>query len=514
MVRDGDTWREVGWDEAFARCEELLHPILERDGLDAVTAYVGNPTAHNFSLGKYVALFIAQARFPMIYSAGTVDQWPKNVSSVLMWGQMWWIPAPDLRRTDYFVVMGANPHASQGSFLACPDVLGEIDNLRARGGKTVVIDPRRTGTAERADEWIPIVPGTDAAFLLAVLHVLFEEGLTDLGDVADIVNGVEELPALCADFSPEAVESTCDIPADTIRRIAREIAAAPSAAVYGRIGLCNQEFGTLASWLIDVVNIVTGNFDRPGGMMFGNPIAWSLALLPNPDHAQGVEFGRWRSRVRGAPEVLGQVPVSCLAEEIATPGEGQIKALITIAGNPVLSAPDAGRLDAALPELECMISVDNWLNETTRHAHVILPGLSALEQPHYDDLIWSWAANSAGNWSEAVFPPPADRPPRVGDPHPARRALHRDEERRHRRRTRSTTRSSPVSAAMQGLDAEKVAARVRRGRPGAHARPPDPHGSLRRPLRREPRAASRCSRSRTTRTASTSARPSRASARS
>jgi anaerobic selenocysteine-containing dehydrogenase len=346
----------------------------------------------------------------MIYSAGTVDQWPKNVSAVLMWGQMWWIPAPDIRRTDYFVVMGANPHASQGSFLACPDVLGEIDNMRARGGKTVVIDPRRTGTADRADEWIPIVPGTDAAFLLAVLQVLFEEGLTDLGDVADIVNGVEELPALCADFTPEAVEDTCNIPAATIRRIAREIAAAPAAAVYGRIGLCNQEFGTLASWLIDVVNIVTGNFDREGGMLFGNPIAWSLALLPNPAHANGVEFGRWRSRVRGAPEVLGQVPVSCLSEEISTPGDGQIKALITIAGNPVLSSPDAAKLDDALPELECMISVDNYLNETTRFADVILPGPSPLETPHFDEVLWGWAARSGANWSDPVFPPSRDRP--------------------------------------------------------------------------------------------------------
>ena len=488
MVRDGDTWREVTWDEAFARCEELLLGVIERHGREAVTCYVGNPTAHNFSLGKYVALFIAQAQFPMIYSAGTVDQWPKNVSAVLMWGQMWWIPAPDIRRTDYFVVMGANPHASQGSFLACPDVLGEIDNIRARGGKTVVIDPRRTGTADRADEWIPIVPGTDAAFLLAVLQVLFEEGLIDLGDVADIVNGVEELPALCADFTPEAVEDTCNIPAATIRRIAREIAAAPAAAVYGRIGLCNQEFGTLASWLIDVVNIVTGNFDREGGMLFGNPIAWSLALLPNPAHANGVEFGRWRSRVRGAPEVLGQVPVSCLSEEISTPGDGQIKALITIAGNPVLSSPDAAKLDDALPELECMISVDNWLNETTRHAHVILPGLSALEQPHYDDLIWSWAANSAGNWSEPVFEVPEGRPreweilTRLGamcagmenadidvhaiDDGVLRRPV-RDAGPRHRRRD--------------------VALRRRRAR--AHARPADPHRPLGGPLRRGARRA-------------------------
>jgi len=404
MVRTGDRWAVVSWDDAFARCEELLHAVRERHGTTATTAYIGNPTAHNFSLGRYVGLFLGLAAFPMIYSAGTVDQWPKNVSCALMYGNMWSIPAPDVPRTRYFVVMGANPHASQGSLLACPDLLGEIDRIRERGGKTVVIDPRRTGTADRADEWIPIVPGTDAALLLAIVHVLFDEGLVDLGDVAHLVTGVDAVRDAARDLPPEAVAATCGIEAATIRRLAREIAAAPSAAVYGRIGLCNQEFGTLASWLVDVVNILTGNFDRPGGLMFGNPIAWSLASLPNPEWADGYRFGRWRSRVRGAPEVLGQVPVSCLAEEIATPGPGRIAALVTVAGNPVISAPDAARLDAALPELECMISVDNWLNETTRHAHVLLPGLSPLEQPHYDELIWSWAARSAGNFSPAVFP--------------------------------------------------------------------------------------------------------------
>jgi anaerobic selenocysteine-containing dehydrogenase len=404
MIRDGEEWREVSWDEAFARCEELLLGARDSHGLDAMTAYIGNPTVHNFSLGRYVGLFMGLAAFPMIYSAGTVDQWPKNVSSALMYGNMWDIPAPDLCRTQEFWIMGANPQASQGSLLACPDIMGEIDAIRARGGRTVVFDPRRTGTADRADVWHAIVPGTDAAFLLGVVHVLFADGLVDLGDVADLVVGVDGVQHAAQAFSPEAVASTCGIPADTIRRLAHELAAAPSAAVYGRIGLCNQEFGTLASWLIDVVNVLTGNFDRPGGLMFGNPIAWSLASLPNPTWADGYEFGRWTSRVRGAPEVLGQVPVSCLAEEIATPGEGQLKALITIAGNPVISAPDAGRLDEALPLLECMISVDNYLNETTRHAHVILPGLSALEQPHYDEMIWSWASRSAGNYSPAVFP--------------------------------------------------------------------------------------------------------------
>jgi anaerobic selenocysteine-containing dehydrogenase len=403
MVRDGDQWSTVSWDEAFARCEELIAGVTDRHGKEALTAYVGNPTVHNFSLGRYVGLFIGLADFPMIYSAGTVDQWPKNVSCALMYGNMWSIPAPDLTRTDYLVVMGANPQASQGSLLAVPDILGEIDAIVERGGKTVVIDPRRTGTADHAQEWLPIVPGTDAAFLLAIGHVLFAEGLVDLADAADLVNGVDVVADVVRDFTPESVSQTCGIPAATIERIARELAGAPSAAVYGRIGLCNQEFGTLASWLIDVINVITGNFDRPGGLMFGNPIAWSPASLPNPQWADGYTFGRWRSRVRGAPEVLGQVPISCLAEEIATPGPGQLKGLITIAGNPVISAPDAGHLEAALPSLECMISVDSWLNETTRHAHVILPGLSALEQPHYDELIWSWASRSAGNFSPAVF---------------------------------------------------------------------------------------------------------------
>ena len=410
LIREGATWREATWDEAFRRCEELLGGVLARHGKGAISAYIGNPTAHNFSLARYVGLFMGLSQLPVIYSAGTVDQWPKNVACMLMYGHMWWIPTPDVQRTQYWVILGGNPQASQGSLLACPDLLGEIDRIRARGGRTVVVDPRRTGTADRADEWVPIVPGTDAAFLLAICNVLFAESLVNLGDLADVVNGVDEIRAVAAEFSPERVADTCRIPAETIRRLAREIATAPSAAVYGRIGLCNQEFGTLASALIDVVNVLTGNFDRPGGLMFGRPIAWSVNSLPNPEFANGLEFGRWKTRVRGAAEVLGQAPLSCMAEEIATPGDGQIKALITIAGNPVISAPDAGRLDEALPQLECMIAIDNYLNETTRHAHVILPGLSALEQPHFDDLIAMWAVRSAGNYSSPVFPPAPGRP--------------------------------------------------------------------------------------------------------
>ncbi|HVM67129.1 MAG TPA: molybdopterin-dependent oxidoreductase [Acidimicrobiales bacterium] len=409
MVRDGDRWREVTWDEAFARCEELLRPVIETYGIGAVTAFIGNPTAHNFSLGRYVGVLIGMSGIPMIYSSGTVDQWPKNLSSQLLYGGMWTFPVPDVPRTDLWIVMGANPHASQGSLLACPDLLGEIDRIRERGGRTVVVDPRRTGTADRADEWVPIVPGTDAALLLAMVNVLFAEGRVDLGGLAPLVDGVETVRALAQPFTPEAVAAATGIPPEKTRELARDLATTERAVLYGRIGLCNQEFGSLASWLVDVVNILTGHFDTPGGLMFPKPVAWGLNSLPRPDLAEAFA-GRWRSRVRGAPEVLGQVPVSCLAEEIDTPGEGQLHALITVAGNPVISAPGAGRLDRALPLLDCMISVDNWLNETTRHADVLLPGLSPLEQPHFDDLLWSLAVRSAAKWSDPVFPPEEGRP--------------------------------------------------------------------------------------------------------
>ncbi|WP_420639616.1 molybdopterin-dependent oxidoreductase [Candidatus Poriferisocius sp.] len=402
LVRDGGRLREATWEEAFARCEELLHGVRTTHGPEALTYYIGNPTVHSFSLSRYVGSLVMLSGVKMGYSAGTIDQWPKNVSSACMYGNSWMFPTPDITRTQYLVVMGANPHASQGSLLACPDVLGEMDKIRQRGGKCVVIDPRRTGTCDHADEWVPIVPGTDAAFLLALAHVLFDEGLVDLGTMAELVNGVDDVETLVRDWTPERVAATTRIPAETTRRLAREIAAADSACVYGRIGLCNQEFGTLASWLIDVVNLLTANFDVPGGMMFGNPIAPAMATI-NFEGPRTPEFGRWHSRVRGAPEVLGQVPVSCLSEEIITPGDGQIKALVTVAGNPVISSPEAGRLDEALPLLDAMISIDNYVNETTRHADVILPGLSPLEQPHYDEMIWSWAARTAGNWSDPVF---------------------------------------------------------------------------------------------------------------
>lgn len=406
LIKVDGAWQEVSWDRAFRRCTELLTPVIEKYGIGAVTAYTGNPLAHSFSLARYAGVLMGMSGMPVTYSPGTVDQWPKNLSSHLMYGLWWNFPVPDIERTDLLVIMGANPAASQGSLLAAPNVMGLIDGIRRRG-KVIVIDPVRTQTAAHADEWLPIVPGTDAALLLAVAHTLFAEDLIKPGPHVD---GVDTMRRVAADWPPDRVSAVTGIDSDTIRRLARELAGTERSVVYGRIGLCNQEFGSLSSWLVDVVNILTGHFDTPGGAMFPRPAAWSITTQPLPGLEGGrPEFGRWQTRVRGAKEVLGQAPVSCMAEEIATPGAGQLKALITVAGNPVLSTPGGDKLDEVLPMLDAMISIDLWLNETTRHADVILPGLSPLEQPHHDDLILLFAIHSIANYSAPVFDP-GDRP--------------------------------------------------------------------------------------------------------
>jgi anaerobic selenocysteine-containing dehydrogenase len=406
MIKVDGRWREVSWDAAFRRCSELLMPVISEYGIGAVTAYTGNPLAHSFSLARYAGVLLGMSGMPVTYSPGTVDQWPKNLSSHLMYGGWWTFPVPDIERTDLLVIMGANPAASQGSLLAAPDVMGLIDGIRKRG-KVIVIDPVRTLTAARADEWLPIVPGTDAALLLAVAHTLFDENLVNPGPHVD---GIDTMRRVAADWPPARVSAVTGIDEGRIRDLARELAGTENSVVYGRIGLCNQEFGSLASWLVDVINILTGHFDRPGGAMFPRPAAWSITTQPLPGLEGGIpQFGRWRTRVRGAKEVLGQTPVSCMAEEIATPGDGQLKALITVAGNPVLSTPGGHKLDEVLPMLQAMISVDLWLNETTRHADVILPGLSALEQAHHDDLVLQFAIHSIANYSAPVFDP-GDRP--------------------------------------------------------------------------------------------------------
>ncbi|MDQ1384261.1 MAG: hypothetical protein QOG65_1640, partial [Actinomycetota bacterium] len=397
LLRRGDTFHEVSWDEAFEAIDAGLTPIREQYGPDALALYLGNPGAHNLAGLVYNRVLLQAARTKNVYSASTVDQMPKQVSAGLMFGGALTIPVPDVDRTDYLLMLGANPYASNGSLMTAPDMPGRLDALRERGGKLVVVDPRRTRTAEAADEHVPIRPATDALFLFAVVQVVFADGLVDLGTVADHVNGVEDVARLAAPFTPEAVAAACGIEATTIRRIAHELAAAPTAAVYGRIGTCTQEFGTLVSWLVDVVNICTGNLDRPGGAMFTR--AATSTAGDGSGKGRGVKFGRRTSRVRGLPEYFGELPVVALAEEIETPGEGRIRALVTVAGNPAVSTPNSDRMQRALATLDFMVSFDIYVNETTRHANVILPPEPELARGHYDLALYNLAIRNVANYS-------------------------------------------------------------------------------------------------------------------
>jgi anaerobic selenocysteine-containing dehydrogenase len=400
--RDGEL-QEATWDEAFAEIDARLGPILSEHGRDAVAVYAGNPNAHNLAAMIYLRVFLKALGSKNIYSASSVDQMPKHFSAGHMFGHWTSIPVPDLDRTDHLMIWGANPLVSNGSLLTAPDMRGRIRAIRDRGGKVVVIDPRRTRTAEHASEHHFIRPGTDALALFALVSTLFEEGLADPADLAGLCDGLEEVQARSAEFTPERVADACGIPAGELRRMARELAAADSAAVYGRIGTTVQEFGTLASWLVDVLNVVSGNLDRPGGAMFTKAAAAQSNSTGLPGKGRGAVAGRWASRVRGLPEVLGELPVSALAEEIETPGEGQVHALVTVAGNPLVSTPNAARLERAVEGLDFMLSLDIYVNETSRHADVILPAPDPLARSHYDLALYQFAIRNVANYSPPVF---------------------------------------------------------------------------------------------------------------
>jgi len=403
------SFAEVSWHEAFAEIERRLAPIVASSGRDAVGAYLGNPGAHHLGPMLYGRVLLKALGTKNIYSASTVDQYPKQLAAAHMFGSAISVPIPDIDRTDFLLILGANPMASNGSLMTAPDVRGRLRALRARGGKLVVVDPRRSRTAREADEHVFVRPGTDAFLLAAMAHVLFAEDLVDLGAAAPYVAGLDELREAVAAVTPERAAQATGVPADTIARLARELAAAPSAAVYGRIGTTTQAFGTTASWLVDALNVLTGNLDKPGGALFTTPATGS----PNtsggdpqrPGAGRGARPSRYASRVRGLGEVLGELPAACLAEEIETPGEGQIRALFTIAGNPVLSTPNSDRLDAALGTLDLMVSIDIYLNETTRHADVILPAPSSFEKSHYDLALYGFAVRDVANYSPAVLEP-------------------------------------------------------------------------------------------------------------
>jgi anaerobic selenocysteine-containing dehydrogenase len=410
LIRRDGRLEEASWDEAFDAVAAGLRPLIEEYGGTSVAVVLGNPNVHTMAGALYPPLLLGALRTRNLYTAGTVDQMPKHVSSGLLFGDPFAIPVPDLDRTDHLLLIGANPLDSGGSLCTAPDFPGRLKALRRRGGTLTVIDPRRTRTARLADRHVAVRPGTDALLLAALVQVLFAEDLVGLGALDGQVEGVGEVRALTVGFTPEVVAGACDVPAEEIRAIARELAGAPTAAVYGRVGSSTVEFGTLANWLVDVLNTLTGNLDRPGGAMF--PLA-ATARAPRPagpGKARGFALGRWRSRVGGHPEAKGELPLAALAEEIDTPGEGRVRAVIAIAANPVLSAPDGDRLDRALDGLDFMVAVDPYLGETARHARVVLPPPRPSQSAHHDFAFNAFAVRNQVRYTREAVPLPDGRP--------------------------------------------------------------------------------------------------------
>jgi len=393
-------WEDISWEEAFAEVASRLQGIQAGHGQNAVGVYLGNPNAHNFGNAILLPQFFKALGSNSRFSSASADQLPHHVASNYMFGAGMLIPVPDIDRTDFFLIIGGNPAVSNGSMMTAAGVAKRIQAIRDRGGRVVVIDPRRTETARLADQHLFIRPERDALLLLAMVHTIFEEGLVELGHLEPLVEGLEAVRATASDFAPEVVAASTGIAADDIRRLAVDMASASSAVCYGRMGASTQSFGGLCQWLTNVINIITGNFDQAGGAMFPQP---AFDLLRTRQKGKRTSYGRYQSRVRGLPFYNGEFPVSTLTEEIATPGEGQIKALVTIAGNPVLSSPNGNRLAGALEQLDFMVSVDIYLNETTKHADIILPSTTGLEVAHYDVFFNAFAVSNNAKYSPPLF---------------------------------------------------------------------------------------------------------------
>ena len=400
--RVGSEWVEISWREAIALTVEGIRGVQRRHGRDALAVYLGNPTVHSLGAMLFAPPFSKSLGTRNRYSATSVDQLPHHLAALFSFGHPLLIPVPDIDRTDCWIIFGANPAASNGSLMTAPDIVKRLKAIRERGGEVIVVDPRRTESADLATEHHFIKPGTDALALMAMLQVIFEEKLARPGGVEAFTDGRDAVEQACAAYTPERVSVATGMDAGVIRTLARRLAGTERAVLYGRIGVSTQEFGALSCWLINVLNIVTGHLDAPGGAMFTRP---AVDLLHGGGMYGGAgRFARWRSRVRGLPEFAGELPVAALAEEMDTPGEGQVRGLVTHAGNPVLSTPNGARLDRALAGIEFFAAIDFYINETTRHAHVILPPTAGLERDHYDLVFHALAIRNTAKWSPAVVP--------------------------------------------------------------------------------------------------------------
>ncbi len=396
---DGE-WEEIDWQAAFDIVGNRINQVRREYGDNAVGLYLGNPTVHNFGMMMLAGEMKRMLGSRNSFSPTSMDQLPHHFMAYYMFGHSLNIPIPDIDRTEYMVIFGANPLASNGSLMSAPGVHGRLMDIRKRGGKVIQFDPRENETSRVVDEHHFVKPNTDVYFLLGILHLIQKENWTALGNLGNHITGLDKLKDLAIEFIPERVAKITGVPEDVLRRITKEYALADKAVLYGRMGMSTQEHGGLCHWLSAVINILTGHFDKPGGAMFTTP-AFDIKRKKKFHKAHK----RWQSRVRGLPEFDGELPVSAMAEEMLTPGKGQIRALITNAGNPVLSSPNGKRLEQALPKLDFMVAVDIFMNETTRHADIILPPPSHLEIEHYDLIFNLLAVSDNVKFSEPLFQP-------------------------------------------------------------------------------------------------------------
>lgn len=399
---------EISWEEAYDFAAQRLQEVQQAHGKDAVGVYLGNPNAHKFGNLLNLPRLVKALGTVNRYSSATADQIPHHVASIHMMGHPMLIPVPDVERTDFMVIIGGNPLVSNGSMMTAPGFGKRMDEIKARGGRVVVIDPRRTETAEKATEHHFIKPETDAFLMFALLHEIFEADLVDLATLAGVVDGLEALREAVAPFDADKAAEMTGIPADTIRQLAHDFATAKSAVCYARMGASTQSFGTLCQWANNALNIVTGNFDSEGGAMFTTPALDYVGMTSR--RGQVRSYPEKRSRVSGQPLYNGEFPISVMAEEMETSGEGQIKAMVTVAGNPVLTAPNGRRIEEGLEKLDFMLSVDIHINDTTRHADLILPGTVALEEVMYDMVFHTFAVRNTSGFAPALFDPPNQNP--------------------------------------------------------------------------------------------------------
>ena len=400
LKRTAEGWETISWEEALNTTIERIGRIVDDHGANAIATYMGNPSGHSAGMMTHPVTWFQMIGTRNQFHAGSVDTWPTHLVCYLMYGNQWFTPIPDIDRTHHMVIIGGNPMASNGSMMTVPDFPGRIKSLKKRG-KLVVIDPRRSETAKKADEHHFIMPGTDAWLLLSIIHILFRDGLINLRHWEGLITGLDEVRDAVREITPEAAARHCGISASEIEQLTGEFVASESAVMYGRTGTCTQAFGSIAQWAIQLINLLTGNLDREGGALVTEP---AMDLLHKP-HAAG-SHGSFKSRVSNLPEFSGALPALALSEEILIPGEDQVRGLITIAGNPACGIPDSGRMESALSKLDFMVAIDFYINESTRHADIILPPCSPLERENYDILFYTWSVRNVTRFNTPVFEKP------------------------------------------------------------------------------------------------------------